>query len=62
MRSIGATLRRLLTDERGVTSVEYAVLLCGLILGAAVIWTSLRVTMQTAVASAQADLDAAPGL
>lgn len=62
MRSIGATLRKLLTDEQAVTSVEYAVLLCGLILGAAAIWISLQAGMQASVAHAQADLEAAPGL
>ncbi len=62
MKGIRAALNILLTDERGLTSVEYAVLLCALILGAAAIWISLRASMQTSVADTQADLEAASGL
>ncbi len=54
--------QRFITDEDGVTTVEYAVLLCGLILGAAAIWTSMQASMQASVASACAELDEAPSL
>ncbi len=49
-------------DQRGVTSVEYAVLLCGLLIGAATIWMILTTSLETAAGNAGTSLDEARGL
>ena len=60
------SLRQALTefwnDQRGVTSVEYAVLLCGLVIGGATIWMILTNNLETAVGNAGTSLDEAKGL
>ncbi len=46
------TIKALWTDEDGVTTVEYALLLAVLVVGAASIWTALRTGISTGVSSA----------
>ena len=49
-------------DQAGMTTVEYAVLLCGLVLGATtMIWLGLTGHMAAAVASAETSFDEAQG-
>ena len=43
-------------DERGVTTVEYALLLAVLVVGAAAIWTALRTGIQSGVNAASDEL------
>ncbi len=41
--------RKLWQDESGVTTVEYALLLSVLVVGAAAIWTGLRTAISAAI-------------
>ena len=56
------TIIRFFSDESAVTTVEYSVLLCGLILGAAAIWIGFRGNIQMPVANAATTLDEAAHL
>ena len=51
------TIRALWSDEDGVTTVEYALLLAVLVVGAAAIWTALRSGIQSGVNAASAEID-----
>ncbi len=48
-------------DEDGVTTVEYALLLAALIVGAGTIWAVLRDQIGGAVALAGSEVETAPG-
>ena len=49
-------IKALWTDEAGVTTVEYALLMAVLVVGAATIWTALKSGIQSGVNAASADL------
>ena len=49
-------IRALWTDEDGVTTVEYALLLAVLVVGAAAIWTALRAGIASGVNAASAEI------
>jgi len=51
------TIKALWTDEDGVTTVEYALLLAVLVVGAASIWTALKTGIQSGVNAASAEID-----
>ena len=48
-----AKLVGLWADDDGVTTVEYVVLLCGLIIGATAIWLGLSQHVEAAIAGAR---------
>ena len=50
-------IKALWTDEDGVTTVEYALLLAVLVVGAASIWTALKSGIQSGVNAASAEID-----
>jgi len=50
-------IKALWTDEDGVTTVEYALLLAVLVVGAASIWTALRTGITSGVNAASAEID-----
>lgn len=50
------TIRALWTDEDGVTTVEYALLLAVLVVGAASMWVALRAAIASSVNAANAEL------
>ena len=50
------TIKALWRDEDGVTTVEYALLLAVLVVGAVAIWTALRTGIQSGVNAASAEL------
>ena len=49
-------IKTLWHDEDGVTTVEYALLLAVLIVGAVAIWTGLRGSIGTAITGAEDEL------
>ena len=49
-------IKTLWHDEDGVTTVEYALLLAVLIVGAVAIWTGLRGSIGTAITGAETEL------
>ena len=49
-------IKSLWTDEAGVTTVEYALLLAVLVVGAAAIWTALRAGISSGVNKASAEI------
>ncbi len=50
------TIRALWHDEDGVTTVEYALMLVVLVVGAAAVWVALRGAMTSGVNAASAEL------
>ena len=50
-------IKALWSDEDGVTTVEYALLLAVLIVGAVTIWTALKGSIGTAVSDAAGELE-----
>jgi len=50
-------IKALWTDEAGVTTVEYALLLAVLVVGAASIWTALKSGIESGVNAASAEID-----
>ncbi len=50
------TIRALWSDEDGVTTVEYALLLAVLVVGAAAVWATLRGAIISGVNAASAEL------
>jgi Flp pilus assembly pilin Flp len=50
-------IKALWTDEDGVTTVEYALLLAVLVVGAVSIWTALKGGIQSGVNAASAEID-----
>ena len=52
-------IKTLWHDEDGVTTVEYALLLAVLIVGAVAIWTGLRGSISSAVNGAGSELEGA---
>jgi len=50
-------IKALWTDEDGVTTVEYALLLAVLVVGAASIWTALKGGIESGVNAASAEID-----
>lgn len=55
-------LQLFIRDEQALTIIEYAVLLCGLLIGGATIWMILTSNLETAGGNAGASLDEADGL
>ena len=54
-------LRSLWYDEDGLTTVEYALLLALIVVGAAGIWVSLGDSITNQVDAAASELDSTPG-
>ena len=54
-------IKALWYDEDGVTTVEYALLLAVLIVGAVTIWTALKGSVATAVGAAGSELASPTG-
>lgn len=57
-----ATIGKLYKDEAGLSTVEYALILGGLIIGATMIWSGLLGSMQAAVAGASTTVEGAPNM
>ena len=55
-------IKALWHDEDGVTTVEYALLLAVLIVGAVTIWTALKGNISTAVDAAGSELESPAGV
>jgi Flp pilus assembly pilin Flp len=51
-----ADLRRLLRDERGLSTVEYVILLAVIVVGAVGIWTSIGDNFKTSLGRADDEL------
>lgn len=51
------SIAKLWIDQEGIATIEYAVLLAALIIGAAVIWIGLTGHIRTSVANAEACFD-----
>jgi len=54
-------IKALWTDEDGVTTVEYALLLAVLVVGAVSIWTALKGGIESGVNRASSEIDYTPG-